>query len=301
MASKFGKTNSGFGTKSEREKFLFIAAAGAALAVMIIFILVTSLKSGGSTAVVTKEEPTKTATINQTSVFLLAPEGEVAAGTKLSEVRFKKVEWPKVQMPEGAFTDASEVANLFAKTKLPAGIPIQRNNTTTQEESAEVATISLTPGNRAVSIEVDDTAGLEGHALPGTRVDIVLTYSQSGNLVSNIIVQNARVLSYGGDTTPGATSMRERRPTRLSRTMTLDVSTQDALKIQTARQMGRLSLIMRAPEDDGASTATVSTAQDIAQSKSAKGTQPACSRGKIRMGGKEYIVGCDGSMSPVEE
>ena len=302
MASKFGKTNSGFATKSEREKFLFIAAAGAALAVMIIFILVTSLKSGGGTVVASKDDPNKIAALNQNSVFLLAPEAEVPAGTKLSEVRFKKVEWPKMQMPEGAFSDAAEVANLFAKVKLAAGIPMQKMNTTTQEQMPQIATIALTPGNRAVSIEVDDTSGLEGHALPGTHVDIVLTYSQSGNLVSNIIVQNARVLSYGGDTTPGSSIVKEKRPTHTSRTMTLDVATQDALKIQTARQMGRLSLIMRAPDDDAASSSTQFTGQDIAQ-KSGTGKnsqQNICSKGKIKMGGKEYIVGCDGSMSAVE-
>ncbi len=306
MVSKFGRTGSGFGQRNDKEKFLFIAAAGAALAVVVIFVLVTSLKSGAAAAVSSKETAPAVATLQtQASVPLLAPEVAVEKGTKLSDVRFKTVMWPRNQVPEGAFTDPSEVVNLFAKVSLSPGVPIQRLHTATRDVRENVATIPLTPGNRAVSIEVDDTSGLEGHALPGTKVDVVLTYSQAGVLQSNIIVQNARVLSYGGDTTPGGSIVKEHRPTKVSRTMTLDVATQDALKIQTARQMGRLSLIMRSPDDDAASSTLQFSGQELQGAKPLKNTslQPAstpCSKGKMRMGGKEYLVGCDGSMTPIE-
>ena len=303
MASKFGRSNSGFGNKSEKEKFLFIAAAGAAFSMVLILIVAAMFKSGGTSAppvATTGGEATNTNQAGPGEVLLLAPVREVPAGTKLSDVAFSKVKWAKRDIPEGAFNDVAEVQNLFARTKLAAGIPVQRRDTTVQEENVNVPTIALTPGNRAVSIEVDDTSGLEGHALPGAHVDVVLTYTQNGNLVSNIIVQNARVLSYGGDTTPGSAVMRNKAPARKGRTMTLDVSTKDALQIQTARQMGRISLIMRAPDDDAASSTTQFVGQDIGQKSGSKGvSEPACSRGKIKISGKEYIVGCDGSMSPV--
>lgn len=307
MGSKFGRTGSGFGQRSDKEKFLFIAAAGAALAVVVIFVLVTSLKSGAATVIASREVAPAAALQTQASVPLIAAEVDVVKGTKLSDVRFKTVMWPRNQIPEGAFTDPSEVVNLFAKVNLSPGVPVQRMHTTTQDLALNVSTIPLTPGNRAVSIEVDDTSGLEGHALPGTKVDVVLTYSQGGVLQSNIIVQNARVLSYGGDTTPGGSIIKEHRPTKVSRTMTLDVATQDALKIQTARQMGRLSLIMRSPDDDAASSTLQFSGQELQSGtkavKTTTGVQPAatpCSKGKMRMGGKEYIVGCDGSMNPIE-
>ena len=303
MVSKFGKSSSGFANKGEREKFLFIAAAGTALAVVVIFILVAGARSGGQggpTQAMNEEPPV--ATMGKESVAVIAPESEVPPGTPLAQVKFKKMYWPRTTAPEGAFTEISEVAGLYAKTKLLPGLPLVRKDTSTTEQTPNVNTIALTPGNRAVTIEVDDTSGLEGHALPGTHVDVVLTYTQSGNLVSNIIVQNARVLSYGGDVTSASVSMRERRPSRVARTMTLDVATQDALKIQTARQMGRLSLIMRAAEDDAAASSTNFTASDLANAgKAAKpAPQAVCSKGRIKMGGKEYIVGCDGSMSAVQ-
>ena len=188
MGSKFGKTNSGFANKGEREKFLFIAAAGTALAVMVIFALVAGFKSGGQPS--SQQNSTDQAASlaeAKDSISVICPEAEVAPGTLLSQVRFQKKRWPRATAPEGAFSDFSEVVGFYAKNKLVAGLPLQRQDTTTQESTSKVSTIALTPGNRAVSIEVDDISGLEGHALAGTHVDVVLTYSQGGSLVSNII------------------------------------------------------------------------------------------------------------------
>jgi pilus assembly protein CpaB len=309
MAPTTRHGRSSFLNRGYRERLIVVLGGGALLAIVLVVALVMTLRTHENKA--SHQEDTfasyeaEEQGIDETlSIALLAPEVEVAQGTKLADVRLKTVTWPKNQVPEGAVTDLGELANLYAKIKLPAGLPIQRKHTATEQEQPRFNTIPLTPGNRAVSIEVDDTSGLEGHALPGSRVDVVLTHTQNGNLTSSIIVQNARVLSYGGDTTPGSVIVKERRPSRVMRTITLDVATQDALKIQTARQMGRLSLMLRSEEDEGAATTTQFTGQDLQQDKGAKKAAPpqnACARGKMRIGGKDYMLGCDGSMNPVAQ
>jgi len=218
----------------------------------------------------------------------------------LSEVRFKEVFWPRSQVPNEAIRDISELQNLYAKVDLSPGVPIQRMHLSRE---GLLSSLALTPRNRAVSIEVDETAGLEGHALPGTKVDVVLTFQEEGQLISKVIVQNARVLSYGGDTSTAADRSElaggEMRGRRTSRTITLDVSPKDALQITTARQLGRLSLIMRSADDDTGSPILEIDQADLAQNKQVKRNPNSCKSGRMKMGDREYVVDCDGSISQV--
>ena len=300
MTTKFGRYSPALGGKSnDRERLLFIAAFGLAFSLLIILVLVFNFRNDANAG--TDVSPEVAAPVaNLGTVALLTPERSVRAGSKLSEVRFKEVLWPRSQVPAEAVRDIAELQNLFAKTDLSPGVPIQRSHLSREGLTTSLA---LTPRNRAVSIEVDETAGLEGHALPGTKVDVVLTFQENGQLVSKVIVQNARVLSYGGDTSTAADRSElagELRSRRTSRTITLDVSPKDALQITTARQLGRLSLIMRSADDDIGSPVTEIDQADLAQNKTQTKTRSACkSGGRIRVGGEEFMLDCDGSMNRV--
>lgn len=297
MSTKFGRYYPALGGKTnERERLLFIAAAGLAFSLLVVLFVVFSFGS--------KSESEKVAATNTNSipaaigtVSLLTPDRMVRAGTRLSEVQFKEVYWPRNQVPDGAVRDINEMKELFARVDLQPGVPVQRSQLA--RESIQT-TLPVSPGNRAVSFEVDATAGIEGHALPGTRVDVVLTFYENGNLVSKVIVQNARVLSYGGDFTPiDKRAISVGAPRSTSRTITLDVSPKDALSLTTAKQLGRLSLIMRSSEDDKGLEKTEWDAAKFndgvkGQERNRSGS---CTKGTVRMGGKEYIVACDGSIS----
>ena len=82
------------------------------------------------------------------------------------------------------------------------------------------------------------------------------------------------------------------------RTITLDASAQDALKIQTARQLGKLSLMLRSPDDNKSSDVISQSQNDIAPSgKPGDSKKKACnSSGSMRIEGKEFAIGCDGRL-----
>ncbi len=301
MGSKFGKPGltKSFSRNGSREKMLFVFAAAMTLTLVATFVVVANMKQSSSApAAPAKTDSTNIATIGGNTVAVYAPPQNIPAGTNLSEITFRKLDVPKHTVTEDTIRNPGEFKALYARVDLVAGQPVTRNQTTTQPSTTDSVSLKLTPGNRAVSIEVDETSGLEGHAQPGTHVDIVLTHSKGGELMSSIIVENARVISYGGDTKSDAS--RGTRQIRVSRTMTLDVSTADALKISTARQMGRLSLIMRAAEDNKAAETSDIEATDLGKSTlDKKGLKPACNKGKVKLGGKDFLLGCDGSMTPV--
>jgi pilus assembly protein CpaB len=100
---------------------------------------------------------------------------------------------------------------------------------------------------RAYTIGVSDVAGVGGHALPGDRVDVVLTCnlsdlsgsSQGKRLVSGLVLQNVRVLGMDLNADPSSTKA------AVAHTVTLEVSPADAEKLALAAQAGTLSLALR--------------------------------------------------------
>lgn len=302
MGERFGRGFSGHHRlRRDRERLVFVGAAGLAFALLVLLIGVFNFRSDVSARSDAVPRPLSNPGTSVSTVSLLAPDQPVRAGTRLSEVRFKEVFWPRNQVPDQAMRDPAELRTLYARVDLAANIPIQRTQLTT--EGRESTTLALTPRNRAVSIEVDETSGLEGHALPGTKVDVVLTFFEDERLVSKVIVQNARVLSYGGDATNIADRSMltgESGARRMSRTITLDVSPKDALQIATARQLGRLSLLMRSSDDDVGVAVDMVTQDDIRDGQPRRSdSRGSCRSGRMRMGNREYVVDCDGSISEV--
>ena len=124
------------------------------------------------------------------------------------------------------------------------------------------------------------------------------------NLTSKVIVQNARVLSYGGDAKLATDRVfeRGRSVVKAGNTVTLEASPGDSLKIQTAKQLGNISLLMRAPEDESASpTLEVNRNQIDGGSASKRSAKKDCTRGVMRIEGKEYIIDCDGSIGQIAD
>ena len=284
-------------TGGDRERLIFIATAGLAFSLVVIFIVVLTARRDADAK--QEKQEIEEAMLPEAigTVTLYTVDRSIPAGTKLSNVEFRKVYWPRNDVPSGAVRDLVELKRYYAKREIKPSVPLTR-----QDLSRDPVKYSLplTPGNRAVTIEVDAISGLEGHALPGTRVDIVLTYTSEGNLTSRVIVQNARVLSYGGDQTPVSQRMAISRPMAPKRTITLDVAPQDALKIQTSRQLGRLSLLLRSPDDNTPYRNLEMDKSDIEGNvRRAPKEKKACRRGTMKMDGKEYILDCDGTISEI--
>lgn len=183
------------------------------------------------------------------SVVLIAPMEMVPKGSRLSQVPLREIYWPRDKVQEGAIRDVEQAKMLYAKVDLPANQPLTKANLQEQPISAGGLGDVLQEGYRAMTIEVDATSGVEGWAQVGANVDVLLTYldKKDGNNKTRIIAQRATVISYDGRMTN--TSSQEVESVKPVSTVTLSVSTEDALAITTARSMGRLTLVLRHPSD----------------------------------------------------
>ena len=292
VTGNFGTKYPGFNRRKKREHVIFISLIALAFLLLSVFILSIYSRSATATkqAEVVKEEVV--APVAGT-VVLYTPARDVAVGTKISEVELKEIFWPRSSVPEGSVQDLSVLKEMYVKEEIPYGEPIQLRHLS--NDRTAVRSIDIASGMRAVTIEVNARRSVDGWALPGRRVDVILTYMDQGELTSKVVVENARILTAGGD----ISTTEERLPAGRKRmkanpTVTLEVPPEAALKIETAQQLGNLSLHMRAQEDNRASGVDEVNKNDI--SGKPKKEDLGCTKGKMRIAGKDYFVDCDGKL-----
>lgn len=300
MGTKFGANYSGRKRKGNREHVMFIAAAGIAMSLFFVLIAVFSLQkadaknSGNDGSVQAVSSDRGTVTLYTSNDF-------IRAGAPLNELAFQEVFWPSNSVPEGAVQARSEIGGMFARVDIPAGVPIQQSHLSREQSKRQ--NLPIVPGMRAVTIQVDEESGVAGWAAPGSRVDVALTYLAEEELTSKVIVQNARVLSKGGDASDEGELPLKKRAVKVAATITLEVSPEDALKIQTSKQLGSLSLLMRAPEDEKSTPTTEIGQNDVDGDRAKnKGTPESdCDGGIVRIEGKEYLLGCNGKITEMDD
>ncbi|MYM55284.1 Flp pilus assembly protein CpaB [Thalassovita mangrovi] len=170
---------------------------------------------------------------------------QISFGERLIPNKLREIEWAAQVLPQGSFAtiedlvvDDSEENARFALTSMSVGEPILSNKVTIPGQRAKLST-SLTPGMKAVSIRVNDVLGVAGFVLPGDRVDILLTRGQSGETFVDVLLQGVKVLAIDQ-----IADDRKDQPS-VVRTVTFEVSTEEAQKLVLAGNVGTLSLALR--------------------------------------------------------
>ncbi len=186
---------------------------------------------------------------------------QLAAGTLL---RAQDVRWQSVTGPveSGEIVRPSETARqikpeldeetraeVYGAAVRPArdtaaGEPIRRGNIV-RPGDRDFLQVVLTPGARAIAIPVTTGGASTGLLFPGDRVDVILTQNFKGESavitrrsVSETVVENLRVLAID--------ALDAKAPSgSFGRTVTLEVTPQQAEKINVATELGKLSLSLR--------------------------------------------------------
>jgi pilus assembly protein CpaB len=103
-------------------------------------------------------------------------------------------------------------------------------------------TYIIPQGHRAITVAVNEVAGVAGFITPNDRVDVVLTTTIPGSKdenITKIILQNVPVLATGQ-----ITEQKEGKPVIVP-TVTLDLTPDDSEKIVLAASKGKLQLLLR--------------------------------------------------------
>lgn len=187
---------------------------------------------------------------------ILVAASTIKMGDTVDATMLDEVEWPTSMLPMGVITDASLLGDgKFARGLIAAGEPISFEKL---DETRAMMTLASTiaPGMRAVSITVRKDTGVAGFVLPGDRVDvnefikkissdsITSDVAVSGEFLAKSVLKNVHVLAVDQAFNPG---MEGAHP---SSTVTLQVSSDDALKLGVASQRGVLGLALISHEED---------------------------------------------------
>jgi len=101
-------------------------------------------------------------------------------------------------------------------------------------------------GLRAMTVRVDDINSISGFLQPKDKVDLMLSYGSGGAQQIFPLIQRLDVIATGIQTLVDKSSSGS---TRSFSTITVHVSPSDGQKITLAQQVGKLTAMLRNPED----------------------------------------------------
>ena len=217
---------------------IIVAIVAVAIAVVASVSLYNYLK--------TQEEKVKEAMEVAVAIEkVVVADKEIPIGTPVAVEQVKLADWPKANVPPGAFSSVDEVAARVALQTILPGDVITEPKLRPTEGPPGIMTYKIPEGHRAMTVAVDQVSGVAGFITPGSMVDVVMTTTPPGKKqpMSKIIFQNVPVLATGQ-----IIETREGEPV-LVPTVTLDVSPDDAEKLATAASGGRLRLLLRRAGD----------------------------------------------------
>ncbi|GGY93158.1 Flp pilus assembly protein CpaB [Pseudoduganella plicata] len=183
---------------------------------------------------------------------------DVSLGQRLSADMLKASDWPADSVPPGALRDPLVLNGRVLKASVLRGEPL------TEAKLAPVGTLGglsalIAEGKRAITVRVNDVIGVAGFALPGNFVDILVSTQASGGTqqddqaISKIVLERILVLAVAQEVS------RDDTKPRVVNAVTLEVAPEQAEKLDLARSVGTLSLVLRNQVDPQPGTTTGAT------------------------------------------
>jgi pilus assembly protein CpaB len=175
----------------------------------------------------------------------------IPIGSKIIPEQIMVVQFPKESTPDGAFESPEKLAGRVAVTNIAAREPITEARLAPEGTAAGLSAI-IPEGYRAMTVKVDDAAGISGFIMPGTMVDVVVVIdpregSGMQDPISKIVLQNIKVLANGQN----IDKPKDEREANSVKAVTLQVTPEQAEKLALASSEGKLQLMMRSQIDQG--------------------------------------------------
>ncbi|MDQ4080061.1 MAG: Flp pilus assembly protein CpaB [Gemmatimonadota bacterium] len=187
---------------------------------------------------------------------------DIPAGALLDKESLEVKQWPAVSVPKDALGTLTAAEGRVTRVPVFAGEAIVPGRLA-RAGTAPGLEARITPGMRAMSVRINDVAGLSGLIQPNSRVDVLVSLREGGREaeeVSKLFLENMRVLSMGSRTTRDDSG----DPTPAT-TATLEVTPAQAEKLAVAMRQGMIQLVLRGFDDtDSTRTKGASTSEVLA-------------------------------------
>jgi len=169
-------------------------------------------------------------------------------GSVLGPNVVKSEPYLKKTLPPGSFSDPTLVSGRTLLFPVKAGEPILESKLAPASAQAGGVGAIITPKKRAMAARVDKVIGVSGYIKPGSRVDVLVTLSKTGeggNPITKIVLENILVLAVGSEMEKTG---KEEKPTPVD-VITLEVTPEEAEKLALSATEGKLQMALRNSSD----------------------------------------------------
>jgi pilus assembly protein CpaB len=174
---------------------------------------------------------------------------DIQLASPITAEMVKLADWPAGSMPPGAFSDAKALETRVVKTSILRGEPILESKLAPEGTKGGLSAV-IDNGMRAITVRVNDVIGVAGFALPGNYVDVVVNTQEEGGTggnkdrsISKIVLEHILVLAVAQE------ASRDETKPKVVNAVTLQVTPEQAEKLDLARSVGTLSLVLRSQVD----------------------------------------------------
>lgn len=187
------------------------------------------------------------------SAHVVVAARSIDLGQALTPNMLRLQAWPADALPQGAFTEISQLTGGERRVALRAIEPNEPILASRVSGEGGRATLSATiaEGRRAVAIRVNDVVGVAGFVLPGDFVDVLVTrdegdgYRGDRAMRTDLLISNVRVLAVD------QIANESRNDPQVARAVTIEVTPEDGQKVALASEIGTLSLALRRADEAG--------------------------------------------------
>lgn len=213
---------------------------------------------------------------------------DINLGTRLRPDLIRLADWPADSVPAGAFTDIQELDTRVTRVALQRGEPVLGTKLALPGASGGLSAV-VAEGKRAMTVRVNDVVGVAGFALPGNYVDILVSTQDNSvkpdnrdRSISKLVLERILVLAVAQES-----SQNDMKP-KVVNAVTLEVTPEQAEKLDLARSVGQLSLVLRnqvdlkPAETSGATKDSLLSAADVKPAAAAAPAAPAPAAPAVR-------------------
>lgn len=236
-----------------------IILIGAAIAAIAAAFLVRNLVDETPSQPV-QSTVVETVEVSETKVLVAARDLMIGDVVTVDDLEW--ADWPEDNVVEGYLTEESspeaieEWAGTVVRIPMFELEPILTKKLVAKGDTGTMAAL-VTPGMRAISVEISTESASGGFILPNDYVDVIMTYQMTfvgpdgapaEQTTSETILQNVRVLAIDQIHTKDSET---EGPYQVGNTATLEVNNKEAELIALAERKGRLTLSLRPWSDVG--------------------------------------------------
>jgi pilus assembly protein CpaB len=222
-------------------------------------LLILALLTGLAAAVYASGWVTRQGSIASNKVVVAVVDIEL--GSRINPQMLSTIDWPSGSVPVGAFKEMKDVQERVAKVSLLRGEAILEGKLAPIGTQGGLSAV-ISPGKRAMTVRVNDVVGVAGFALPGNYVDVVVNAQQDkakgeeNRQISKTVLEHVLVLAVAQE------AGRDDTKPKVVSAVTLELSLEDSEKLDLARSVGTLSLVLRNQVDkDKVQTAGITKSQ----------------------------------------